>query len=236
MRGLKSTIALVLVLAGLGSYIYFVLWKTDTSDVPKMEKVFADLTEDKIQEVSLVSDTGEKTTIKRDGTAWQITEPVTARAGQPEVQGVTSTLAGMDVLRVIEENATDVKQYGLDPPKVQVSFKSSDSKIPGGTIMLGEKTPTGAGVYAKKEGDKRVLMVLEFHETPLNKSTFAMREKAIVSLEHDKIDGVQVAVTGRPSLELRKENGDWKITKPSRRGSGAKAASPRHARPDRRPL
>lgn len=217
MRGLKSTIALALVLAGLGSYIYFVLQKEAESGAsagPNLEKVFAGLTEDAIQEISLVSGSGDQTTVKRDGTAWQITQPVTARAGQPEAQGVTSTLASMEVMRVIDENPTDLKQYGLEAPRLQASFKSSDAKIPSGTIVFGEKTPTGAGLYARKEGDKRVLMVLEFHETPLNKSTFDMREKAIVSLTHDKIDGIEVAVPGRPALELKKENGDWRITKP----------------------
>ena len=47
MRGLKSTIALVVVLAGLGAYIYFVTWKMPeggaaTTDAKK-EKVFAAL-------------------------------------------------------------------------------------------------------------------------------------------------------------------------------------------------
>jgi hypothetical protein len=51
MRGLKSTLALVVVLAGLGAYIYFVTWKQpaggDTGK--KQEKVFASLESDKIE-------------------------------------------------------------------------------------------------------------------------------------------------------------------------------------------
>jgi len=41
MKGLKSTIALVVVLAGLGAYIYFVTWKQPSTDTPKQETVFA---------------------------------------------------------------------------------------------------------------------------------------------------------------------------------------------------
>ena len=45
MKGLKSTIALIVVLAGLSAYIYFVLSKQpDTPDTgKKLEKVFKDL-------------------------------------------------------------------------------------------------------------------------------------------------------------------------------------------------
>ena len=40
MRGLRSTIALLVVLIGLGAYIYFVTWKqSDTTDAAsKQEK------------------------------------------------------------------------------------------------------------------------------------------------------------------------------------------------------
>ena len=53
MRGLKSTIALVVVLAGLGAYIYFVTSKMPAggssadADAKKQEQVFASLQADK---------------------------------------------------------------------------------------------------------------------------------------------------------------------------------------------
>jgi hypothetical protein len=40
MRGLKSTIALAVVLVGLGAYIYFVTSKLPDSTTPAKEKVF----------------------------------------------------------------------------------------------------------------------------------------------------------------------------------------------------
>ena len=41
MRGLRSTIALIVVLGGLGAYIYFVTWKKPAEPASKQEKVFA---------------------------------------------------------------------------------------------------------------------------------------------------------------------------------------------------
>jgi hypothetical protein len=40
VRGLKSTLALLVVLIGLGGYIYFVLAKKTDSTVTKQEKLF----------------------------------------------------------------------------------------------------------------------------------------------------------------------------------------------------
>ena len=65
MRGLKSTIALVVVLAGLGAYIYFVTWKQPDAGADsgkKQDKVFASLDSSKIDEVKVTSAAGDATT------------------------------------------------------------------------------------------------------------------------------------------------------------------------------
>ena len=51
MRGLRSTLALIIVLVGLGAYIYFVTWKRpENADTPKKDKVF-NVASDKIDEI-----------------------------------------------------------------------------------------------------------------------------------------------------------------------------------------
>jgi len=71
MRGLRSTLALILVLAGLGAYIYFVMSKQDDSG-PKLEKVFVGLDPAKVEEIRIKSESGEVTTVKKGSDGWQI--------------------------------------------------------------------------------------------------------------------------------------------------------------------
>ena len=60
MRGLRSTIALLVVLVGLGAYIYFVTWKTPADDRPRSRKRCSpSLDSDKIEEIKVTSATGE---------------------------------------------------------------------------------------------------------------------------------------------------------------------------------
>ena len=61
--------------AGLGAYLYFVESKRDPSDADKKEKVFT-VESDKIDELTVKSESGERTTLKKTGTDWQIVEPV----------------------------------------------------------------------------------------------------------------------------------------------------------------
>ena len=90
MRGLKSTLALVVVLAGLGAYVYFVTWKQPATDTgKKQEKVFASLESDKIEELKVSSASGESTALKKADGAWQVTQPIAVKADDSEVSSVT---------------------------------------------------------------------------------------------------------------------------------------------------
>src|SRR4051812_41931408 len=106
MRRLWSTLALILVLAGLGAYIYFVTWKQDSGgSTPKQDKVFAGLASDKINSLTLKSESGTATSLKKEGDAWQITTPIQAKASDAEISNVTGALSSVEIGKVIDEHA-----------------------------------------------------------------------------------------------------------------------------------
>src|SRR5262245_35087990 len=103
MRGLRSTIALAVVLAGLGGYIDFVTWKQpETPDTgKKLDKVFT-VSSDKIEELKVTTASGDATTVKKEGGGWKLTDPVSASADESEVSGITNALATADLVRVVD--------------------------------------------------------------------------------------------------------------------------------------
>ena len=214
MRGLKSTLALVVVLAGLGAYIYFVTWKQpaggDTGK--KQEKVFTALEADKIEEVKVSLASGEVTSLKKDSGAWQMTQPITVKADDTEVSGITSALSSVEMTRVIDENPTNLVDYGLSNPRIQLDFKAAGDKDYR-KLLIGEKSPTGSDLFAKRNDEKRVFLIPAFQESTLNKSTFDLREKTLLKFERDKVDGIDIAAAGK-NTAFAKQGTDWKITKP----------------------
>ena len=82
MKGLRSTIALIVVLGGLAAYIYFVTWKTPAEPASKLEKVFSGIESDKIEELKVTSDKGEVSTLKKENGSWQLVAPVAAKADE----------------------------------------------------------------------------------------------------------------------------------------------------------
>ena len=53
----------------------------------------------------------------------------------------------------------------------------------------------------------------QYHESSLNKSTFDLRDKSIVKLDREKVDGLDTAFDDK-SVALSKSGSDWKITRP----------------------
>jgi len=213
MRGLRSTIALIVVLGGLGAYIYFVTWKkTPETATSKQEKVFGDVASDKVEELKVTSEKGDVTTIKKENGVWNIISPVMSKADDSEANAITTAVAQLEIVRMIDENPSDLKDYGLTKPRIEVDFKTAADKEYK-RLVVGDKSPTGSDLFAKRNDDKKVFLIPAFQETTFNKSTFDLRDKIVLKLDRDKVDGLEVNAGGK-KLEMAKDNAEWKITQP----------------------
>jgi len=172
MRGLKSTIALIVVLAGLGAYIYFVTWKqADTASTSNKEKVFSSVEADKIEDLKVTSSAGDATSLKKSGGEWQIVQPI-AKADASEVNGITAALSSIEITRVVDENPSSLNDYGLSNPRVEIEFKTGGAKDYR-KLLIGEKSPTGSDLFAKRNDEKKVFLIPAFQESTFDKKTFA---------------------------------------------------------------
>ena len=213
MRGAKSLIILVVVLAGLGAYIYFIESKKpaggEAADAkPKVFSVEAD----KIAEVSVKSEAGEKTTIRKTGSNWEIVDPGPVKADAGEVSGITTNLATLENARIVDEKPADLKQYGLAEPRIDVGFKTGADKD-FKHLLVGDKTATGGDLYAKVGSDPKVFLIAGFLEGTFNKTTFDLRDKTALTFDRDKVDRFQVDAGGQ-TLQLSLANGEWSLVKP----------------------
>ena len=218
MRGLRSTVALVLVLAGLGAYIYFVTSKVPDGgsaanpDAKKLEKVFAAVQTDKIDELKVSTAAGDATTLKKVGGAWRITQPADLTASGADVAGLTSALGSVEMVRVIDENPANLNDYGLSNPRVEIDFKA-DSDKGYSKLYIGEKTPTGGDFFAKKNDEKKVFLIPASLDTSFNRTTFDLRDKTLITFERDKVDALDITSGGK-TIAIAKNGGEWKMSKP----------------------
>jgi hypothetical protein len=210
MRGVRSFIVLLVIAIPLGWYAYRESLKGPVDDSPKRDKVFA-VEADKIDELQITSESGERTTLRRKGTAWEIVQPATAAADEGTVSGITSNLASVEIQRVIEENPPDLTEYGLAAPRVEVAFKAGGQER---RMQIGEKTPSGTDVYAKLADDKKVFLVSSYLDSTFNRTTFDLRDKSVLKVDREKVDSLEVSTADR-TMRFEKVNGEWQMTRPA---------------------
>jgi len=209
MRGLRFLI-LLLIAIPLAWYAYYDSKRGPADDSPKRDKVFT-VESDKIEEIEVKSESGDRTTMRKKGSDWEIVQPVSVRTDQAAVSGIATNLSSVEIQRVIDDNPADLKEYGLAEPRVEVAFKANGQQH---RLQLGQKTPAGSDVYAKLPDSKRVFLIPSYLDSTFNRGTFDLRDKSVLRIDREKVDGLEVNAGSR-TLKFEKKNGEWQMTQPS---------------------
>ena len=209
MRGLTSFAAMVVVLLGLGTYIYVYQWKRPAVVVEKKTRA-VEIKREAIEQFVIKPASGEASTITKTGGEWKITTPISAPADDTLMTQLETLVTGLEVTRVVEENPADLAPFGLSPPQGEITIKTSSGST---RVLFGSKAPVGNAVYAQISPSPRVILVDgELKETS-NKSPLELRNNGIFTLNRDKIDGLEIQAGGHV-VELAKHELDWDVKKP----------------------
>jgi hypothetical protein len=209
MRGLPSFLGLCAILAALGGYLYFVESRREPGSDSDRDKAFA-VEAETIDEITVKAESGERTTLRKTGSDWQIVQPATLEPDSAEPSGIATNIANLEVQRVIDENPSDLKEYGLATPRIEITFKSGGQER---RLLIGRKTPPGTDLYAKLGDQSRVFLISSYLDTTFNRTTFDLRDKTVMKLDRDKIDALTVATPSR-TLKFNKPAGEWRLSVP----------------------
>ncbi|MCC7010838.1 MAG: DUF4340 domain-containing protein [Acidobacteria bacterium] len=213
MRGSRSLLVLLVVALGLGAYIYFVESKRDTTDPSlKRDKVFA-LEPGKIDEVEIHAASGEITTLKKNGDDWQMAAPVSTAADAGTVSSLVSSLETLEKQKTLEEHPSSVTPFGLQPARITVTFRVAGDSSPR-RLLIGNKTPTGADLYAQVEGSPAVFLISAYLEDTFSRSTFDLRDKSVLKFSRDAVDTIRLEPAAGPAVTLARKGTDWRVSQP----------------------
>ena len=153
-----STLILLVVALGLGGYLYFVESERPIADENAKKKVFT-YDAAKINQLQVKSSKGEVTALRKGADdVWTIVQPANAPADRNAVSDVVTNLANLEEQRIVDENAADLKAYGLAEPVVDVTVQVDSEKEPK-RVLLGDKTPASTGTSAKLPSSNRIFLV-----------------------------------------------------------------------------
>jgi hypothetical protein len=112
---------------------------------------------------------------------------------------------------VVEDKASDRKQYGLDPPVVEIDITGKGHATQ--QLLLGDETPAGGNVYAALAGDPRIFTIASFSKTSLAKNLNDLRDKSLLTLSPDRVSRVEV-LKKPEAIEFDRTKDGWQILKP----------------------
>ncbi len=217
MRGLRSTLVLLVVALGLGGYIFFVERHRAPASEPEPNEQLFDFEADDVTELRVDAGQDTVTELRRTAGAWQVVAPVQAAADDSATSSLASTLASLEVRRVVEEGPVDLEPFGLAEPALDIGFTLADADAPG-RLLIGEQTPTGADRYAKLGDSDRVFLVAGYLDSTFDKTTFDLRDKTILDFERGDLDGLEVTAGDRV-IRFAQDGDDWQIVEPLAAGA-----------------
>jgi len=148
---------------------------------------------------------------KNDAGKWQISAPNPLTADQDSVSSLLSTLSPLDSDRLLETKATDIGNYGLAKPAVEIDITEKNKKS--ADLLLGDDTPTGNGAYAALKGDPRVFVIASYKKNSLNKGENDLRDKRLLTFDADKLSRLELTAK-KQTIEFGRNKEQWQILKP----------------------
>lgn len=213
MRGGRSFLVLVVVALGVGAYVYFVESGRDIGpSIVQGDPVF-EIETGAIEELQVRSTSGETTTIRQDDGTWSIVEPAALAADAAAVGSLISTIETLTTERTVDDTPASVAEYGLDPARLSIAFRvAGDPALH--RLDLGDRTPTGADLYARIEGDQKLILVASFHEATFDKTLFDLRDKKVLDFSRDGIETLRLASADADVIDLTRVGDDWRLSEP----------------------
>ena len=210
-------IAAAVVLAGLGGLVW---WSnkqeaaTAGAPDPKAAPKILTMTEADITGLDIEHRGEPATTLTKDDAGkWSLKAPQALAADQGAVGGVTAAASSLASDHVVDENATNLASYGLDPAAIWLKFTTKDGMSH--VLRIGDETPDKAGAYVALDGDKRLFTISTSTKMSFDKHAKDLREKHLLVFDADKLSRVELDVAGKTPIEFgRSGDKQWQILKP----------------------
>jgi hypothetical protein len=143
---------------------------------------------------------------------WQmVVDPPLATDAQQAMDVVTN-VATISSDQLVEENATDLAQYGLEPALFTLTLKDKAGKTQ--QLLVGDESPVGYKYYARRPNEKKVYAIAQYFKVGFDKRVADLQDKRLLVVDEAKLARVEVT-RGGTVLEFGKNGqGLWQLVKP----------------------
>jgi len=208
---MRKTLILLLIATGLASYVYF--YEIEGGKSREKEKEIAEklfhLEKDSINQI-MISGQGEIFEFRKNGSEWQIVQPVRTDADNSPINSLISSAVNLKKVRTIKTNGEPLAPYGLASRARTLEVRTNSGES--ASILIGDETEIGSNVYVSQV-DSLVHLVTSSLKSNSGKTLFEWRNKKAINI--DKNDVREIQLRNRSgNFVFEKQGQDWMITEP----------------------
>ncbi len=148
---------------------------------------------------------------ERSEEGWRLLSPVQALGLQSVVQDLVNDMVRMMIEQEIADEV-NWSDYGLEPPQYTVVIETITGQVD--SLLIGDENPVGNYLFARKEGDPRVLLTSASIQTTLTKDVFDLRDQSVLHFETDQVRQFTLSRKGEGKIVFQKEGNNWMIVEP----------------------
>lgn len=204
----KTTLILMVVFVALLAFVLF--FESKTKGKKEAEEKLVDLLSADVEKITLKKE-DETITFKKDEKGdWLITEPLEAKADSSEVNRLAEDFSILKMERVVEKEGGDLTKYEIPKKELTLWYKNKPQPV---KILIGMENPLDNALFAKKEDDKRIVLLSSYLKSLLEKRTFDFRQKDIFTFETADVNSIKVRAKDI-AWEAQKKEDQWFLQKP----------------------
>ena len=186
-----STILMLVVLAGLGGYLYFVELPTQQQEVTQetQQKQLLTIPETAITGLAIATADGTIQFARANVRTWVITSPLQTDADTREVEALVRALVTGTVSRTVADKSAPLAPFGLDQPITTLTVTAGTQQD---TIAIGDSGPLSNTLYVLRGSDGKVLLTDLAPKDFINKSLMTFRRKELLRFVQNDVDRVRL--------------------------------------------
>ncbi len=210
----KTTIVAALLLAALGTYIYF-YEREPVEDTDSEEVELFELETEDFRTIEIRRSEGENLKVTKDNDSWRIFKPIEAPADTTEVESLARNIAELERGRYVAEGEDiDLDEFGLAEPELQVHFEVEGAETSTG-LLLGDETPTGSNRYAKLSTENKVFVISSHLKGDFDKDAWDLRDKKVLHFDTDLVERLSLKGPENEVILAKASEDLWNVTTPS---------------------
>lgn len=211
------TIVLLVILAGLGGYLYWIELPAKQTEEKQavVQQALLSLPESDISGLSVTTPQGTVEMKRNEAGAWMIAAPLQTEADAREVQAIIRALVTGKILRTIEDKPGALTPFGLEQPVTTITITAGTQQE---TLAIGDNGPLSSTLYVLRQSTHSVVLTDLTTKSFVNKTLLTFRRKDLLRFVQADLERVRLTY---PTTEIvlynmskNKPKPNWKIRYP----------------------